>query len=117
VASISTAAGGVAVLAQRLLEAGLLHEDAPTVTGQTIGEIAEAARETPGQQVIRPLANPIKPTGGLAILRGNLAPKAASSSSPGTSGAMHVGPARVFEGEEAAMAQSLTARSSRATSS
>ena len=59
---------------KRLAEAGLLHEDAPTVTGQTIGEIAAAARETPGQEVIRPLADPIKATGGLAILRGNLAP-------------------------------------------
>ncbi len=55
-------------------EAGLLHEDAPTVTGRTIGEHAAAAEEQPGQEVIRPLEDPLKPTGGLAILRGNLAP-------------------------------------------
>jgi dihydroxy-acid dehydratase len=97
------AAGGVAVLAQRLLEAGVLHGDAPTVTGQTIGEIAEAARETPGQQVIRPLANPMKPTGGLAILRGNLAPEGCVVKLAGHERRLHRGPARVFEGEEAAM--------------
>ena len=97
-------AGGVALLAQRLAEAGLLHEDAPTVTGQTIGEIAAAARETPDQEVIRPLANPIKPTGGLAILRGNLAPEGCVVKLAGEERRHHRGPARVFEGEEAAMA-------------
>ena len=97
-------AGGVGLLAQRLAEAGLLHGDAPTVTGQTIGEIAAAARETPGQEVIRPLANPIKATGGLAILRGNLAPEGAVVKLAGHERRHHRGPARVFEGEEAAMA-------------
>jgi dihydroxy-acid dehydratase len=97
-------AGGVALLAQRLAQAGLLHEDAPTVTGQTIGEIAAAARETPGQEVIRPLANPIKTTGGLAILRGNLAPEGCVVKLAGHERRHHRGPARVFEGEEAAMA-------------
>jgi dihydroxy-acid dehydratase len=97
-------AGGVAVLAQRLAEAGLLHEDAPTVTGQTIGEIAAAAQETPDQQVIRPLSNPLKPTGGLAILRGNLAPEGAVMKLAGHERRSHRGPARVFEAEEAAMA-------------
>jgi dihydroxy-acid dehydratase len=97
-------AGGVALLAQRLAEAGLLHEDAPTVTGATIGEIAAAARETPDQQVIRPLSNPIKPTGGLAILRGNLAPEGCVVKLAGHERRHHRGPARVFEGEEAAMA-------------
>jgi dihydroxy-acid dehydratase len=97
-------AGGVAVLAQRLAEAGLLHEDAPTVTGATIGEIAATAEETPGQQVIRPLSNPIKPTGGLAILRGNLAPEGAVMKLAGHERRHHHGPARVFEAEEAAMA-------------
>jgi len=96
-------AGGVALLAQRLVQAGLLHENAPTVTGQTIGELAAAARETPGQQVIRPLADPIKPTGGLAILRGNLAPEGCVVKLAGHERRHHRGPARVFEGEEAAM--------------
>jgi dihydroxy-acid dehydratase len=97
-------AGGVGLLAQRLAEAGLLHGDAPTVTGQTIGEVAAAARETPGQEVIRPLANPIKATGGLAILRGNLAPEGAVVKLAGHERRHHRGPARVFEAEEAAMA-------------
>jgi dihydroxy-acid dehydratase len=97
-------AGGVAVLAQRLAEAGLLHEDAPTVTGKTIGEIAAAATETAGQDVIRPLANPIKATGGLAILRGNLAPEGCVVKLAGHERRRHQGPARVFEGEESAMA-------------
>ena len=63
------------MLAQRLKELGLLHEDAPTVTGKTIGQHADEADEAPGQEVIRPLDNPIKKTGGIAILRGNLAPE------------------------------------------
>src|SRR4051794_14410853 len=69
------AAGGVPVVASRLLEAGLLHEDAQTVTGRTMGELARAAEEADGQQVVRPLTDPLKPTGGLAILRGNLSPE------------------------------------------
>src|SRR5580704_19014075 len=97
-------AGGVALLAQRLAEAGLLHEDAPTVTGATIGEIAATAQETAGQQVIHPLAEPIKPNGGLAILRGNLAPEGAVMKLAGHERRHHRGPARVFEAEEAAMA-------------
>jgi dihydroxy-acid dehydratase len=97
-------AGGVALLAQRLAQAGLLHEDAPTVTGRTIGEIAASAGETSGQEVIRPLANPIKATGGLAILRGNLAPEGCVVKLAGHERRRHTGPARVFEGEESAMA-------------
>ena len=62
------------VIAKRLLEAGLLHGDAMTVTGQTIGERPTTRDEPEGQEVIRPLDNPLKPTGGFAILRGNLAP-------------------------------------------
>ncbi len=96
-------AGGVALLAQRLQEAGCLHEDAPTVTGKTIGEIARAATETDGQRVIRPLSDPVKATGGLAILRGNLAPEGCVVKLAGHERRLHVGPARVFEGEEAAM--------------
>jgi len=98
------AAGGVPVVAARLLEAGLLHEDAPTVTGRTVGEHAREARETPGQEVVRPLSDPIKATGGLAILRGNLAPEGCVVKLSGHERVHHRGPARVFEGEEAAMA-------------
>jgi dihydroxy-acid dehydratase len=97
------AAGGCAVLAQRLAEAGLLHEDAITVTGKTIGQHAAEAVELDGQEVIRPLADPIKQTGGLAILRGNLAPEGSVVKLSGHERRHHEGPARVFEGEEAAM--------------
>ena len=89
---------------RRLLEAGLLHEDAQTVTGKTIGELARDAQETPGQEVVRPLSNPLKPTGGLAILRGNLAPEGCVVKLAGHERVHHSGPARVFDGEEAAMA-------------
>ena len=103
VATDMHAAGGTAVVASRLLEAGLLHADAPTVHGKTIGELAEAAEETPGQQVVRPLADPIKATGGIAILRGNLAPEGSVVKLSGHERVHHEGPARVFDGEEAAM--------------
>ncbi|HEY3019069.1 MAG TPA: dihydroxy-acid dehydratase [Solirubrobacteraceae bacterium] len=96
-------AGGVPVLLQRLQEAGVLHEDAATVDDTTIGEVARAASETPGQKVIRPLSEPIKATGGLAILRGNLAPEGCVVKLAGHERRRHTGPARVFEGEEAAM--------------
>jgi dihydroxy-acid dehydratase len=96
-------AGGVAVLLERLREAGVLHEDAITVTDQTVGEIAAAAREAPGQRVIRPLDDPLKPTGGLAILRGNLAPEGCVIKLAGHERRRHRGPARVFESEETAM--------------
>jgi dihydroxy-acid dehydratase len=98
------AAGGVPLVAQRLLEAGLLHEHAMTVTGRTIGEHAREAVETPGQQVVRPLSDPIKATGGLAILRGNLAPEGCVVKLSGHERRRHQGPARVFESEEEAMA-------------
>ena len=98
------AAGGVAVMLQRLQEAGLLNEDPITVTGETIGELARAAAETPGQLVVRPLDEPLKPTGGLAILRGNLAPEGSVIKLAGHEKRRHVGPARVFDGEEAAFA-------------
>jgi dihydroxy-acid dehydratase len=97
------AAGGTAVLAKRLVEAGLLHAGAPTVTGKTIGEHAAESREADGQEVIRPLATPVKPTGGLAILRGNVAPDGSVVKLSGHERRHHEGPARVFEGEEAAM--------------
>jgi dihydroxy-acid dehydratase len=104
VATDMHAAGGTAVVASRLLEAGLLHEYAATVHGTTIGDLARAASETPGQEVVRPLSKPIKPTGGLAILRGNLAPDGSVVKLSGHERTHHQGPARVFDGEEAAMA-------------
>jgi len=97
-------AGGMAVVAKRLLDAGLLHADALTVTGKTIGEEARAARETPGQEVIRPLNNPLKPTGGQVILRGNLAPDGCVAKVAGHERMVHRGPARVFDREEDAFA-------------
>jgi dihydroxy-acid dehydratase len=104
VATDMHAAGGTALVAARLLEAGLLHEDAATVHGTTIGELARQAGETAGQQVVRPLSDPIKPTGGIAILRGNLAPEGSVVKLSGHERTHHEGPARVFDGEEAAMA-------------
>lgn len=97
-------AGGTAVVAQRLLEAGLLHAEAMTVSGRTIGEEARAAQETPGQEVVRPLSNPLKPTGGLIILRGNLAPEGCVLKISGQQRLSHRGPARVFDCEEDAFA-------------
>jgi dihydroxy-acid dehydratase len=97
-------AGGIAVVAKRLLDAGILHEHAQTVTGRTIGEHAREAVETPGQEVVRPLDDPVKKTGGLAILRGNLAPEGSVVKLSGHERVHHSGPARVFEREEDAMA-------------
>jgi len=97
-------AGGMPVVAKRLLDAGLLHADELTVTGKTIGEEARAARETQGQQVIRPLNNPLKPTGGQVILRGNLAPDGCVGKVAGHERMVHRGPARVFDREEDAFA-------------
>jgi dihydroxy-acid dehydratase len=96
-------AGGTAVLAKRLKELGILNVDAPTVLGKTVGELADEAVEADGQQVVRPLENPLKRTGGLAILRGNLAPEGCVVKLAGHERRHHAGPARVFEGEEAAM--------------
>jgi dihydroxy-acid dehydratase len=102
-------AGGVPLLTQRLKGAGLLHADAMTVTGQTIGEVADGAVEAPGQKVVRPLDDPIKATGGLAILHGNLAPGGCVVKLAGYERRKQTGPARVFEREEDAMA-AVTAR-------
>jgi dihydroxy-acid dehydratase len=93
-------AGGMGVVAKRLLEAGLLNADEITVTGRTIGEEARAAREAPGQTVIRPLSNPLKGYGGLVILRGNLAPEGCVAKVSGQKKDLHRGPARVFNREE-----------------
>jgi dihydroxy-acid dehydratase len=97
-------AGGMAVVAKRLLDAGLLHEGEPTVTGRTIGEEARAANETAGQEVIRPLGTPLKPSGGMVILRGNLAPEGCVLKLVGHDRMVHRGPARVFDREEDAFA-------------
>jgi dihydroxy-acid dehydratase len=93
-------AGGIQLVAKRLLEAGLLHSDAMTVTGKTIGEAARGVNETPGQEVVRPLSNPLKATGGLVILRGNLAPEGCVVKVAGHERMLHKGPARVFDREE-----------------
>ncbi len=93
-------AGGVPLILNRLAEAGILHGDAITVSGRTIGEEAEAASETAGQEVVRPLSDSLKTEGGLAILRGNLAPEGAVVKLAGTERKKQVGPARVFESEE-----------------
>jgi dihydroxy-acid dehydratase len=94
------AAGGVPLVLKRLGEAGVLHGEALTVSGRTIGEEAEAASEAPGQEVVRPLSDPLKSEGGLAIMRGNLAPEGAVVKLAGTERKKQVGPARVFESEE-----------------
>jgi dihydroxy-acid dehydratase len=93
-------AGGTTLVAKRLLDAGVLHRDQPTVTGKTIGDEARLAGETPGQQVVRPLADPIKPTGGLVILKGNLAPEGCVVKMAGHSMMSFKGPAKVFDREE-----------------
>jgi len=97
-------AGGIALVAQRLAEGGLLNGAARTVDGRTMAQVAEAARETPGQKVVTLLSRPLKPTGGLAILRGNLAPEGCVVKLAGHERLMHRGPARVFDSEEAAFA-------------
>jgi len=93
-------AGGISFLAKRLAEAGLLHTDELTVTGKSIGEEATVATETAGQQVVRPVDAPLKPTGGFAILRGNLAPDGCVIKLAGQDRTLHRGPARIFEREE-----------------
>src|SRR5690242_11499230 len=96
-------AGGIRLLANRLLRGKKLHESALTVTGRTLGEEAEAAIETPDQEVIAPLDKPLKATGGLVILKGNLAPEGCVVKISGHERPSHRGPARVFESEEEAM--------------
>ena len=94
------AAGGTTLVAKRLVDAGLLHANQPTVTGRTIGEEAKEAVETSGQQVLRPLTHPIKTTGGLVILKGNLAPDGCVVKVAGHSMMQFRGPAKVYDREE-----------------
>ncbi|MBI3974786.1 MAG: dihydroxy-acid dehydratase [Armatimonadetes bacterium] len=97
-------AGGERLLAKRLLELEVLHPEEMTVSRRSIGEEAQRARETPGQEVVRPPASPLKPWGGLAILKGNLAPEGSVVKLAGNERLAHRGPARVFESEEEAFA-------------
>jgi dihydroxy-acid dehydratase len=98
------AAGGVPLILKRLDDAGLLHGDALTVSGRTIGEVAAAAEESEGQDVVRPLSDPLKREGGFAVLRGNLAPEGSVVKLAGTERLQQAGAARVFESEEDAFA-------------
>jgi dihydroxy-acid dehydratase len=98
------AAGGVPLVLKRLKEAGVLNESAQTVTGKTVGQHADEATEQEGQEVVRPLSNPLKDTGGLVILKGNLAPEGCVVKVAGYERRKQTGPARVFESEEDAMA-------------
>jgi dihydroxy-acid dehydratase len=93
-------AGGLALLARRLLEADLVHPDTRNVDGRTLSEITAAAREEPGQQVILPLDQPLKKTGGIEIIYGNLAPEGCVIKLAGHDRTRHSGPAKVFENEE-----------------
>src|SRR5580658_7274777 len=109
VAADVDAAGGIPVIAKRLLDGGFADGSAMTVTGKTFAEEASAARETAGQRVIVPLSKPLKTTGGLVILKGNLAPGGAVVKMSGHERQSHTGPARVFDSEEAAM-QAVTTK-------
>jgi dihydroxy-acid dehydratase len=102
-------AGGVPLVLKRMAQAGVLHGEAITVTSRSIGDHAAQASETEGQQVVRELSAPLKPTGGFAILRGNIAPDGCVVKLAGHERRLHTGPARVFDGEEAAM-QAVLAR-------
>jgi dihydroxy-acid dehydratase len=97
-------AGGVALVMRELLSRDLLHGDAPTIDGRTIAEIGDAASETPGQQVVVPIATPIKPIGGLTILHGSLAPDGCVIKLAGHERRFQRGPARVFDSETACFA-------------
>jgi dihydroxy-acid dehydratase len=97
-------AGGVGLLVQRLLHAGLIHGETPTVSGLTLAAEVERVRETPAQQVVRTTSDPLKASGGLAILKGNLAPEGCVVKTAGHERTHHRGPARVFEREEDAFA-------------
>jgi dihydroxy-acid dehydratase len=93
-------AGGIQLVAKRLLDAGLIHGDTMTVLGKTLAEAAQMTRETPGQEVVRLVSQPLKQTGGLVILKGNLAPEGCVVKVAGHERMIHKGPARVFDREE-----------------
>ena len=93
-------AGGVALVARELAKQGLIHGDAPTVDGRPLGEIAAAAQETAGQEVVVPIERPLKPRGGIAVLRGNLAPDGCVVKLAGHDRTLHRGPARIYDCEE-----------------
>jgi dihydroxy-acid dehydratase len=93
-------AGGIQLVAKRLIDAGLVHGDTLTVTGSTLAAAAQIAQEAAGQEVVRPLSKPLKPSGGLVILKGNLAPEGCVVKVAGHERVIHKGPARVFDCEE-----------------
>ena len=103
-------AGGIQLIAQRLVEGGYADGTQSTVTGKSLADASATAAETPGQDVIRAVGDPIKPTGGLVILKGNLAPEGGVVKVAGSDHLTHRGPARVFENEESAM-QAVTSGS------
>jgi dihydroxy-acid dehydratase len=109
VAADVDAAGGIPVIAKRLLDGKHADGSTMTVTGKTFAEEANAAKETAGQTVIAPLSKPLKATGGLVILKGNLAPGGGVVKMSGHERQSHTGPARVFDSEEAAM-QAVTSK-------
>ena len=92
--------GGVGFVMKRLLDAGMLHGDALTVSGKTLAENLAGLREVANQDILRPLDDPLKPTGGIVILRGNLAPEGSVLKIPASNRKLHEGPARVFDSEE-----------------
>ncbi len=92
--------GGVGFVMKRLLDAGMLHGDALTVSGKTLAENLAGLREVANQNILRPLDDPLKPTGGIVILRGNLAPEGSVLKIPASNRKLHEGPARVFDSEE-----------------
>jgi len=97
------AAGGSALVAKRLADGGFVNGSSPTVSGRTLAaEAAATVKETPGQEVVRPIDRALKSSGGLVILRGSLAPDGAVMKVSGTGRLTHRGPARVFDSEEAA---------------
>ena len=103
-------AGGIALLTKRLIDGGYVDGDALTVTGRTLGEECESVTETPGQEVVVPLAQPLRDEGGLVILRGNLGPEGAVVKVTQHTPTSHRGPARVFNREEDAFAAVTSGR-------
>ncbi len=97
-------AGGIELIGRRMVEGGLVHAGTGTITGRTFGEETANARETPGQRVVATAERPFKPTGGIVVLRGNLAPDGAVVKMAGHERLHHTGPARVYDREEDAMA-------------